>query len=69
MTESLDISDSVKKSMQLNPGCVLAYSVWELSIDVKDGSFKVVLDKDNRGKFYGEDEVDSAPSILGETSP
>ena len=53
------VDDNESGLMELNAGCVVAYSVYELRVNVIDGTFEIILGQDNKGGFCGEDKVDS----------
>ena len=66
--EEVDVDDKTTKAMTVPAGVPLAYSVYELAVDVSDGTFQIVVDREKRGGFCGEDTVDAveADDILGE---
>ena len=57
--EEASIDDTKSRSMCLTAGTIVAYWLYELRINVIDGSFEPVLNTDNKGG-YTEDQLDSA---------
>ena len=63
----MEVHDKDDKDMKLTPGCVLAYSVNEINVGLSDGTFQLVLERDNKGGFKGEEQEEN-PDVLGKAS-
>ena len=50
--------------MKLKKGCVLAYSVNEINVELSDGTFQLVQESDNKGGFKGEEQEENL-DVLG----